>query len=147
MICCKRLQSDRPCKLLSVFPLVYGVHVFPRKNIEPTLRSQINTLVIPWEGRLVIEILIASNDFFYQLIARFNLTPSLTHLVRVKQFPEALLELHALPAAGAHVDEDEEGDDAGGDHGRIHGRQQDYCNGKENFFCTQFLFMLSFVQG
>ena len=24
MICCKRLQSDRPCKLLTVFPLVDG---------------------------------------------------------------------------------------------------------------------------
>ena len=52
----------------------------------------------------------------------------LTYLVRVKQFPEALLELHALAAAGAHVDEDEQGDHAGGDHGRIHGRQHDHCN-------------------
>ena len=51
----------------------------------------------------------------------------MTHLVRVEEFPEALLELHALAAAGAHVDEDEQGDHAGRDHGRIHGRQQDHC--------------------
>ena len=63
--------------------------------------------------------------------------PSPTHLVRVKQFPEALLELHALPAARAHVDEDEEGDDAGGDHGRIHGRQQDHCNERRRLLMSK----------